>query len=39
MPYVPECPECSSDELEVLGGDACVVQSIRVADAEGDEDA
>lgn len=39
MPYVPECPECGSDRLEVLGGDACVVRGIRVTDAEASQDA
>jgi hydrogenase nickel incorporation protein HypA/HybF len=39
MPYVPECPECGSDELEVLGGDACVVRGMRVTDSERIEDA
>lgn len=39
MPYVPACPECGSDQLEVLGGDACVVQAIRVGEPEaGDDD-
>lgn len=38
MPYVPECPACGSDELEVLGGGACVVQAIRITDAEADSD-
>ena len=39
MPYVPECPECGSDELHVRGGGECVVQSIRVADGEAGDDA
>ncbi|MFW5868907.1 MAG: hydrogenase maturation nickel metallochaperone HypA [Armatimonadota bacterium] len=34
MPYAPKCPECGSDQLEVLGGDACLVRSIRVPDGE-----
>jgi len=38
MAFAPDCPECASDELAVLGGDACVVQSIRVPDAEADGD-
>ncbi|MGI5818033.1 MAG: hydrogenase maturation nickel metallochaperone HypA [Armatimonadota bacterium] len=39
MPFAPTCPECGSDDLGVLGGDACVVRSIRVTDPEADEDA
>ncbi|MBD3293641.1 MAG: hydrogenase maturation nickel metallochaperone HypA [Armatimonadia bacterium] len=39
MPYVPECPACGSDRLEVLGGDACVVRGMRVTDAEASDDA
>jgi len=38
MAFAPECPDCGSDELEVLGGDACVVRGMRVADAEAPED-
>ncbi len=34
MPFVPTCPECGADQLEVLGGAECVVRSIRVSDAE-----
>ncbi len=39
MPFVPECPQCDSDDLEVLGGDACVVRGMRVVDAEEPDDA
>ena len=30
MPFAPACPECGSDELEVLGGDECVLRGIRI---------
>ncbi|MGD9496607.1 MAG: hydrogenase maturation nickel metallochaperone HypA [Armatimonadota bacterium] len=36
MPYVPACPRCDAEELEVVGGGECVVESIRVQTAEGD---
>lgn len=38
MAFAPQCPECGSDQLEVLGGDACVVRSIRVPDAGAADD-
>lgn len=34
MPFVPACPGCGSEELEVLSGDACVVRAIWVTAAE-----
>lgn len=39
MPFVPACPECGSKELEVLGGDECVVRGIRVSEGEACGDA
>ena len=37
MPFAPECGDCGSEDIEVLGGDACVVHAIRVTEAPGDE--
>ncbi len=34
MPFVPACPECGAQGLEVLGGGECIVESIRVQRAE-----
>lgn len=31
MTYAPRCPECGSENLEVLAGGACVVRAIRVS--------
>jgi len=30
MPFIPACPECGAEGLEVLGGGECIVESIRV---------
>lgn len=30
MPFTPTCPECGATELELLTGQECVVESIRV---------
>lgn len=30
MPYVPVCPQCGANTLEVLRGDECIIESIRV---------
>lgn len=38
MPYVPDCPACGSERLEVLGGDECVLRGIRTGGAEGASD-
>lgn len=38
MAFAPTCPECGSDELQVLAGDACVVQGMRVIDREAGKD-
>ncbi len=37
MPFAPKCAVCGSDEIEVLGGDACVVRRIRVTGAAEDD--
>ena len=39
MPFVPCCPGCGAQELEVLGGAECVVRNIRISEsgACGDE--
>lgn len=37
MPYVPTCPQCGAEELSVIGGNECTVQSIRVTGADEDE--
>ncbi|MGC9319121.1 MAG: hydrogenase maturation nickel metallochaperone HypA [Armatimonadota bacterium] len=38
MAFAPICPECGSDQLRVLGGDECIVQSIRVTAPDGRDD-
>lgn len=35
MPWIPVCPACDAEELQVLGGDELTVESIRVREAEG----
>lgn len=37
MPFAPQCSDCGSEDIEVIGGDACVVRAIRVTEAPGDE--
>ena len=37
MPFAPKCVTCGSDDIEVLGGDACVVRGIRVAGVVDDD--
>ncbi len=37
MPYVPACPECGANGLAVLGGDECIVESIRVQAPGGEQ--
>lgn len=36
MPFVPACPECGAEGLQVLGGSECIVESIRVRRADGE---
>lgn len=31
MPFVPVCPSCGANELRVLGGNECIVESLRVS--------
>ncbi|MEA3403967.1 MAG: hydrogenase maturation nickel metallochaperone HypA [Armatimonadota bacterium] len=38
MAFAPACPECGSHDLQVLGGDECIVQSIRVTAPDGQDD-
>lgn len=39
MPFVPGCPACGGNELRVLGGSECIVESLRVTRPESAGDA
>ncbi len=36
MPFAPTCPACGCEEIEIVGGDACVVRSMRIPEADDD---
>lgn len=39
MPFVPDCPACGDNELRVLSGNECIVESMRVIRPDPEEGA